>query len=64
MDITPVHLTFCGTEYHGIAIPLTHSCVNGRCIEFDIILNNENKGVLQCTKKQLAYDDSQTAITG
>ena len=50
LDIIPINVTHNNIEYEGMAIPLMDSCVNGRCNEFDIILNNENKGVLRCTK--------------
>jgi hypothetical protein len=50
LDIIPLDFTYKEKNYTGMAIPLMDSCINGRCNEFDIILNEENKGILRCTK--------------
>jgi len=46
----PPEIEYDSKTYKGEAIPVNQTCHNGVCDELDITLNDENPGILKCTK--------------
>lgn len=49
-DPVPLEIEFDGKTYKGEAIPVNQTCHDGVCDELDITLNDENLGIIKCTK--------------
>jgi hypothetical protein len=49
-DPVPLEIEYDGTTYKGEAIPVNQTCHDGVCDELDITLNDENLGIIKCTK--------------
>jgi hypothetical protein len=49
-DPVPIEMEYDGTTYKGEAIPVNQTCHDGVCDELDITLNDENLGIIKCTK--------------
>src|SRR4051812_96419 len=49
-DPVPLEIEYDGKVYKGEAIPVNQTCHDGVCDELDITLNDENLGIIKCTK--------------
>jgi hypothetical protein len=49
-DPVPLEIEYDGKTYKGEAIPVNQTCHDGVCDELDITLNDENLGIIKCTK--------------
>jgi hypothetical protein len=49
-DPVPLEIEYDGKKYAGEAIPVSQTCHDGVCDELDITLNDENLGIIKCTK--------------
>lgn len=49
-DPVPLEIEYNGETYKGEAIPVNQTCHDGVCDELDITLNDENLGIIKCTK--------------
>jgi hypothetical protein len=55
-DPVPLEIDYNGKTYKGEAIPVNQTCHDGVCDELDITLNDENLGILKCTKSGWKMD--------
>jgi hypothetical protein len=46
----PLEIEYDGKTFTGEAIPVSQTCHDGVCDELDITLNDENLGIIKCTK--------------
>jgi hypothetical protein len=46
----PLEIEYDGKVYKGEAMPISQTCHDGVCDELDITLNDENLGIIKCTK--------------
>jgi hypothetical protein len=46
----PLEFELDGTTYKGSAIPITETCREDTCYEFDVMLNDNEMGIIKCTK--------------
>jgi hypothetical protein len=46
----PLEFSHNGEKYYGIATPLSGSCLESECFEYDITLNNEHLGSIYCDR--------------
>lgn len=46
----PLEIEYDGKTFTGEAIPVSPTCHDGVCDELDITLNDENLGIIKCTK--------------
>jgi len=49
-DPVPLEIEYDGKKFTGEAIPVSQTCHDGICDELDITLNDENLGIIKCTK--------------
>ena len=49
-DPVPLEIEYDGITYKGEAVPINQTCHDGVCDELDITLNDENLGIIKCTK--------------
>lgn len=49
-DPVPLEIEYDGKKYTGEAIPVSQTCHDGVCDELDVTLNDENLGIIKCTK--------------
>jgi hypothetical protein len=49
-DPVPLEIEYDGKKFNGEAIPVSQTCHDGVCDELDITLNDENLGIIKCTK--------------
>jgi hypothetical protein len=49
-DPVPLEIEYDGKTYRGEAVPVNQTCHDGVCDELDITLNDENMGIIKCTK--------------
>jgi hypothetical protein len=49
-DPVPLEIEYDGKKYIGEAIPVSQTCHDGVCDELDVTLNDENLGIIKCTK--------------
>lgn len=47
---TRLEFSYKGTDYEGEAIPVMETCKEGDCVEWDIYLNEESKGIIRKMK--------------
>jgi hypothetical protein len=51
-----------GIDYTGEALPVLEACINGKCLQYEITLNNETLGIIRSLKsgwKMHALEDSR-----
>jgi hypothetical protein len=58
-DPVPLEIEYNGTTYRGEAIPVSQTCHDGVCDELDITLNDENLGIIKCTKSGWKMDSEE-----
>src|SRR6478736_9405732 len=46
----PLEIEYDGKTFVGEAIPINQTCHDGVCDELDVTLNDENLGIIKCTK--------------
>jgi hypothetical protein len=46
----PLEIEYDGKVFKGEAMPISQTCHDGVCDELDITLNDENLGIIKCTK--------------
>lgn len=49
-DPVPLQIDYDGKAYTGEAIPVNQTCHDGVCDELDVTLNDQNLGIIKCTK--------------
>jgi hypothetical protein len=49
-DPVPLEIEYDGKKYAGEAIPVWQTCHDEVCDELDVTLNDENLGIIKCTK--------------
>ena len=49
-DPVPLEIEYDGKKFAGEAIPVSQTCHDGICDELDVTLNDENLGIIKCTK--------------
>jgi len=52
----PIEFEYNGKEYKGEAIPITQTCLDGVCTKLDIILNDEQVGIIRYLKSGWKID--------
>ena len=55
-DPVPLEIEYDGKVFKGEAIPVNQTCHDGVCDELDITLNDENLGIIKCTKSGWKMD--------
>jgi hypothetical protein len=55
-DPVPLEIEYDGKKFTGEAIPVSQTCHDGICDELDITLNDENLGIIKCTKSGWKMD--------
>ena len=55
-DPVPLEIEYDGKKFSGEAIPVSQTCHDGICDELDITLNDENLGIIKCTKSGWKMD--------
>ena len=55
-DPVPLEIEYNGIVYKGEAIPVNQTCHDGVCDELDITLNDQNLGIIKCTKSGWKMD--------
>jgi hypothetical protein len=55
-DPVPLEIEYDGKTYKGEAIPVNQTCHDGVCDELDVTLNDENLGIIKCTKSGWKMD--------
>ncbi|MBC9914875.1 hypothetical protein ICL55_30835 [Chitinophaga varians] len=46
----PLEFSYKDTDYEGEAVPVMETCKDGTCVEWDIYLNDESKGIIRRMK--------------
>ena len=49
-ESVPLAFSYKDTVYEGEAIPVMETCEEGDCVEWDIYLNDESKGIIRKMK--------------
>ncbi len=52
----PIEFEYNGKEYKGEAIPITQTCLDGVCTKLDVILNDEQVGIIRYLKSGWKID--------
>ena len=52
----PIAFEYNGKEYKGEAIPITQTCLDGVCTKLDVILNDEQVGIIRYLKSGWKID--------
>jgi hypothetical protein len=47
----PIEIEYKGKNYKGEGIPISQTCKEDVCYELEIVLNDENLGIIHCTDK-------------
>jgi hypothetical protein len=55
----PVEFEYNGKEYKGEAIPITQTCLDGVCTKLDVILNDEQVGIIRYLKSGWKIDTNK-----
>jgi len=59
----PLEFEYKGATYKGEAIPIAETCAEDVCYEADVTLNDENLGIIRCTKSGWKLDRSDQELT-
>jgi hypothetical protein len=60
-EAVPLEFEYKNVSYKGDALPIIESCMNGKCFQYEITLNNETLGIIRALKsgwKMHAIDDA------
>lgn len=55
----PIDFEYNGKEYKGEAIPITQTCIDGVCTKLDVMLNDEQVGIIRYLKSGWKIDTSK-----
>jgi hypothetical protein len=55
----PIAFKYNGKAYKGEAIPITQTCLDGVCTKLDVILNDEQVGIIRYLKSGWKIDSNQ-----
>ncbi|MGG7665528.1 hypothetical protein [Dyadobacter sp. BHUBP1] len=58
----PLQFEHEGVTYKGDAIPIAETCAEGVCYEAEVTLNDENIGIIRCTKSGWKLDRADPAL--
>ena len=46
-EAVPIEFEYDGKKYKGEAVPVSQTCADGTCFEYDVALNNEHIGIIK-----------------